>query len=223
MPNGKTAASPSKCSAPAEIVEQQPRALEPADARRPRQYRSRARIAVACRVPLQTDLGTRAARLSVRVSRYATQALLVANVDEARYQVLLADDGKALVKARYAVRNNHRGLLSVSLPSGATLWHASVARRPVRPGRSPEGALLVPSLKARGNDESSLFAVEIVVRRTDSTVDRSRNDRHSVAGAGYPHLSDGRGGALLAAVSCEALRRCLSGRGLHRTAVRSTA
>ena len=74
--------------------------------------------------------------LSVRISRYATQALLVANVDEARYQVLLADDGKALVKARYAVRNNHRGLLSVSLPVGAT-WHASVAHRPFRPGSLP--------------------------------------------------------------------------------------
>jgi hypothetical protein len=144
-----------------EIVEQQPQALEPADALdlgsvvRGRESPS----LVAFRFKPVAGRDPRA--LSVCVSRYATQALLVANVDEARYQVLLADDGKALIKARYAVRNNHRGLLSVALPNGATLWHASVARRPVRPGRSPSGALLVPLLKGRASDESSSFAVEI--------------------------------------------------------------
>jgi hypothetical protein len=52
-------------------------------------------------------------------------------------------------------------LLSVALPDKATLWHASVAHRPVRPGRSPSGALLVPLEKGRASDDSSLFAVEL--------------------------------------------------------------
>ena len=145
-----------------EIVERQPQALEPADALdlgsivRGRESPS----LVAFRFKPLTGHDARA--LSVRVSRYTTQALVVANVDEARYQVLLTDDGKALVKARYAVRNNHRGLLSVALPSGATLWHASVAHRPVRPGRSTTGALLVPLEKGRSRDDLPPFAVEIV-------------------------------------------------------------
>ncbi len=144
-----------------EIVEQRPQALEPADALdlgsvvRGRESPS----LVAFRFKPLAGRDPRA--LAVRISRYATQALLVANVDEARYQVLLTDDGKALVKARYAVRNNHRGLLSVALPNGATLWHASVARRPVRPGQSPSGALLVPLEKGRASDDSSLFALEL--------------------------------------------------------------
>src|SRR3546814_7788957 len=47
----------------------------------------------------------------------------------------------------------------------------------VRPGRSPEGALLVPLLKARGNDESSLFAVEIAyVAPTAPWTDRGTTD-----------------------------------------------
>lgn len=144
-----------------EIVEQRPQALEPADALdlgsliRGRESPSLAAFR------FKPIAGRDPRALAVRVSRYATQAMLVANVDEARYQVLLADDGKALVKARYAVRNNHRGLLSVTLPHGATLWHASVARRPVRPGGGPSGALLVPLLKGRASDDSSLFAVEI--------------------------------------------------------------
>jgi hypothetical protein len=90
------------------------------------------------------------------------QALQVANVDEARYQVLIAEDGKSLVKARYAVRNNHRGLLTVALPTDATLWLASVAGRPVRPGRSTAGALLVPLEKARAKEDLPPFVVEIV-------------------------------------------------------------
>jgi hypothetical protein len=49
----------------------------------------------------------------------------------------------------------------VSLPIGATLWHASVAHRPGRPGRSPSGALLVPLEKGRASDDSSLFAVDL--------------------------------------------------------------
>ena len=57
--------------------------------------------------------------LMLQVSRYQTQAALVANVEEARYQVLVAEDGKMLVRARYAVRNNRRSLLTVRLPSGA--------------------------------------------------------------------------------------------------------
>ena len=41
-------------------------------------------------------------------SRYTPEAILVANVDEAHYRALLSEDGKALVQARYAVRNNQR-------------------------------------------------------------------------------------------------------------------
>lgn len=144
-----------------EIVEQRPQALEPADALdlgsliRGRESPSLAAFR------FKPIAGRDPRALAVRVSRYATQAMVVANIDEARYQVLLADDGKALVKARYAVRNNHRGLLSVTLPPGATLWHASVAQRPVRPGGGRSGAMLVPLLKGRASDDSSLFAVEI--------------------------------------------------------------
>ena len=146
-----------------EIVERQPQALDPADATdlgsiiRGRESPS----LVAFRYKPLTGRDPRA--LAVKVSRYATQAMQVANVDEARYQVLIAEDGKSMVKARYAVRNNHRGLLTVALPANATLWQASVAGRPVRPGRSTTGALLVPLEKARTRDDDlPPFVVEIV-------------------------------------------------------------
>jgi hypothetical protein len=99
--------------------------------------------------------------LSVEVARYQSQAVMLANVDEARYQVLATEDGKSLVRARYAVRNNRRSLLSVVLPQGAVLWSASVSGRVIRPGLSPEGALLVPLERGQAREDLPPFVVEV--------------------------------------------------------------
>ena len=100
--------------------------------------------------------------LSVNVVRYDQQAVLMANIEEARYQVLMSADGKELVQARYAVRNNQRNFVKVTLPAGATVWSVSLAGRPVRPGQSPDGSLLLPLEKSRGGDDAPAFAVEIL-------------------------------------------------------------
>jgi len=100
--------------------------------------------------------------LRVDVARYTPQAVLMANVEEARYQVLVTGEGKILVQARYAIRNNQRNFLKVTLPAGATLWTASLAARAVRPGQSPDGSLLLPLDKARSGEEAPEFAVEVV-------------------------------------------------------------
>jgi hypothetical protein len=100
--------------------------------------------------------------LNLNIARYTPQAVLMANVSEARYQVLISNEGKTLVQARYAVRNNQRNFLKITLPTGSTLWSASLAGNPVRPGQSPDGGLLLPLDKARAGEESPEFAVEIV-------------------------------------------------------------
>jgi hypothetical protein len=100
--------------------------------------------------------------LSLNIARYTPQAVLMANVSEARYQVLITSEGKSLVQARYAVRNNQRNFLKITLPPGATLWSASLAGKAVRPGQSPDGSLLLPLDKARAGEEAPEFAVEVV-------------------------------------------------------------
>jgi hypothetical protein len=100
--------------------------------------------------------------LEVRVARYTQQAMLTAIVEEARYLTLMTVDGKILVQARYAVRNNQRNFVKVALPAGASVWSASVGGKPVRPGESPDGALLIPLDKSRAGEEAPLVAVEIV-------------------------------------------------------------
>ena len=100
--------------------------------------------------------------LTVEIARYDQQAVLMANVEEARYQVLMSTEGKTLVQARYAIRNNQRNFLKITLPPGATLWSAALAGKPVRPGQSPDGSVLLPLEKSRAGDEAPTFAVEVV-------------------------------------------------------------
>jgi len=99
--------------------------------------------------------------LMVDVARYAQQAVLMANIEEARYQVLMSNDGKTLVQARYAVRNNQRNFVKIMLPSGATLWSASLSGKPVRPGKASDGSLLLPLEKSRSG-KAPVFPVEIL-------------------------------------------------------------
>ena len=108
-------------------------------------------------------MGEKIARsLNVNIARYTPQAVLMANVEEARYQVLVSSEGKTFVQARYAVRNNQRNFLKITLPAGASLWSASLSGRAVRPGQAPDGSALLPLDKARAGEEAPPFAVEVV-------------------------------------------------------------
>jgi hypothetical protein len=145
-----------------EITDQQPRGLDPGDASElggPVAGRDSPSLAA---FRFRAGDGRTERSLAVRVARYTPEAVLIANVEEARYEVLAAEDGKVLVRARYAVRNNQRSFLALALPPQATLWSASVSGRATRPGRSAEGALLLPLEKARAGDDAPVFAMEVV-------------------------------------------------------------
>jgi hypothetical protein len=66
------------------------------------------------------------------------------------------------VESRYAVRNNQRNFVKVTLPAGATLWSAALSGRPVRPGSAPDGGLLLPLAKTRAGDDTPEFVLEFV-------------------------------------------------------------
>jgi hypothetical protein len=104
----------------------------------------------------------KARALSVNVARYTQQAVLMANVEEARYRVLVSNDGKVLVQARYAVRNNQRNFIKITLPAGAVVWSSALAGKPVKPGQASDGSLLLPLERVRGGEEAPEFAVEMV-------------------------------------------------------------
>jgi hypothetical protein len=111
----------------------------------------------------------------VDVERYTPQAVLTANIEEAEYNTLISADGKILVQSRFAVRNNQRNFLKLTLPSTAVLWSASVAGRPIRPGRDTDGSLLLPLEKTRSGEEAPAFVVEVsYLDRAASWTDKGR-------------------------------------------------
>ena len=111
------------------------------------------------------------------VVRYTPQAVLIANVEEARYRALASEDGRLLVEARYAVRNNQRSFLKVTLPAGSTVWSAKVGGRPIRPGVAERDAVLLPLEKGRAGEEAPTFVVELVYLQRDRQRGSTRGGR----------------------------------------------
>jgi hypothetical protein len=100
--------------------------------------------------------------LDLRVDRFTPHDVLLALVEEARYRVLLAEDGSTLVEASLAVRNNQRSFLGLTLPPGSTLWSATVDGRPVRAGRGAGDLLLLPLQKRGAGERAPDLAIRVL-------------------------------------------------------------
>ncbi|HVQ15137.1 MAG TPA: hypothetical protein VMS40_16155, partial [Vicinamibacterales bacterium] len=158
-----------------EISERAVRGLEPADPSELGEIVAGRESPSMIAFRLRPLAGSEARSLAVTVVRYTPQAVLIANVEEARYRTLASEDGGLLVEARYAVRNNQRSFLKVMLPTGATVWSATVGGRPIRPGTAERDAVLLPLEKGRAGEDAPTFVVEIVyLQRIDSWIDKGQ-------------------------------------------------
>ena len=144
-----------------EIKGRDPNGLEDAEASELGQLISSRQSPSLIAFRFQPGNGKATRTLSLDVARYTPQAVLTANIEEAEYNTLIAADGKVLVQSRFAVRNNQRNFLKLTLPANAVLWSASVAGRPIRPGRAPDGSFLLPLEKTRSGEEAPAFVVEV--------------------------------------------------------------
>jgi hypothetical protein len=144
-----------------EIKERHPSGMEDAEAGELGQLIANRQSPSLIAFRLEPGDGKSPRTLSVDVERYTPQAVLTANIEEAEYNTLISADGKILVQSRFAVRNNQRNFLKLTLPSTAVLWSASVAGRPIRPGRDTDGSLLLPLEKTRSGEEAPAFVVEV--------------------------------------------------------------
>jgi len=145
-----------------EIAERQTRGLDPADPGDLGEIVAGRESPSMVAYRLRPLPGNEVRSLTVTVVRYTPQAVLIANVEEARYRALASEDGSLLVEARYAVRNNQRSFLKVTMPSGSTLWSAKVSDRPIRPGVAERDAVLLPLEKGRPGEEAPTFVVDLV-------------------------------------------------------------
>ena len=124
--------------------------------------------------------------LSLNVARYDQQAVLMANIEEARYDILMSADGKELVQARYAIRNNQRNFVKVTLPAGASVWSTTLGGRPARPGQSPDGSLLLPLEKSRGGEDAPAFVVELMYVMKASRWDEKGTEKVTLPAVDLP-------------------------------------
>ena len=158
-----------------EIKQREPNGLQDAEASELDQLVSSRQSPSLIAFRFQPGNGKSTRTLSLDVARYTPQAVLTANIEEAEYNTLISADGKILVQSRFAVRNNQRNFLKLTLPATAVLWSASVAGRPVRPGRAPDGSYLLPLEKTRSGEESPAFVVEVsYIDRAASWTDKGR-------------------------------------------------
>jgi hypothetical protein len=156
-----------------EIKERRQSGLEEAEAGELGQFIASRQSPSLIAFRLQPADGKSPRTLSLNVARYTPQAVLTANIEEAEYNTLITSDGKMLVQSRFAVRNNQRNFLKLTLPPAAVLWSASVGGRPLRPGRAPDGSFLLPLEKTRTGEEAPAFVVEVTyLDRTTSWTDR---------------------------------------------------
>ena len=156
-----------------EIKQREPNGLEDAEASELGQLISNRQSPSLIAFRFQPGNGKSTRTLALDVARYTPQAVLTANIEEAEYNTLIAADGKILVQSRFAVRNNQRNFLKLTLPATAVLWSASVAGRPIRPGRAPDGSYLLPLEKTRSGEEAPAFVVEVAyIDRAASWTDK---------------------------------------------------
>jgi hypothetical protein len=160
---------------PGEIAGRQTRGLEPADTSELGDEVAGRESPSMLAFRLKPLAGTEARSLAVTVVRYTPQAVLIANIEEARYRALASEDGRLLVHVRYAVRNNQRSFLKMTMPAGATVWSAEVAGRPIRPGAAESDAVLLPLEKGRAGVEAPTFAVDLMyLQRIEAWADKGR-------------------------------------------------
>ena len=183
-PSAKPAASPSMSSAPAKSPSAQARGLEPADPSELGDIVAGRESPSMIAFRLRPLAGSDAAIARVNVVRYTPQAVLIANVEEARYRALASEDGRLLVEARYAVRNNQRSFLKVDAAGRRRRCGArrSAGGRFV-PASPKRDAVLLPLEKGRAGEEAPTFVVEIVVSAADRQRGSTRARRARAAGA----------------------------------------
>ncbi len=158
-----------------EIAGRQARGLEPTDPTELAELTANRESPSVIAFRLRPLTGGDPRSLNVTVVRYTPQPVLIANVEEARYRVIASEDGRLLVEGLYAIRNNQRSFLKVTLPPDSTLWSAELAGRPIRPGVAASDDVLVPLEKGRAGEAAPTFVVRLVyLQRVDAWADKGR-------------------------------------------------
>jgi len=93
-------------------------------------------------------LGGQAPTLGARLVRWDPIEGPPTVIDEARYEVATADQGRMILRVRYQVRNDRRQFLRLRVPDQLDLISVTVAGRAAQATRDDQGYLLIPLEKS---------------------------------------------------------------------------
>lgn len=100
--------------------------------------------------------------IPLEVKSHPNVDMLVTLADLASAQTLVTEDGRRMTRVTWAVRNNRKQFLRVTLPEGAEVWSASVAGRGVKIARDDKG-VLIPLVRSDASGGALAgFGVELV-------------------------------------------------------------
>ncbi|HOX06457.1 MAG TPA: hypothetical protein PK280_08660 [Planctomycetota bacterium] len=102
-----------------------------------------------------------AAGVRIKAVRHAGLTALAATCDSVNAISFWTEEGAAMTRAIYEIRNVSQQHLELALPAGAKLWGAFVADRAVQPLAGEEGKVLVP-LDVSADGQVRSFPVEVV-------------------------------------------------------------
>lgn len=104
--------------------------------------------------------------LALDVRKLEDVAVRVASIDRATLTTVITEDGMAITRARYEVRNNEKQFLRIEVGEGTEIWGAQVGGRPVKPARDEDAAsILIPLFKSTlSHNRLGAFPVELVYK-----------------------------------------------------------
>jgi hypothetical protein len=104
--------------------------------------------------------------LALDVQRLEDIAVRVVSIDDAELTTVITEEGLAITRARYYVRNHVSQFLRVKIAPTAEVWGAQVNGAPVTPARDvDESTVLLPLMKSvQRTGDSAPFLVELVYK-----------------------------------------------------------
>ncbi len=112
--------------------------------------------------------------------------MLTANIEEAEYNALLAPDGKMLVQSRFAVRNNQRNFLKLTLPANCCALERIGRRSSHQTGTRAGWFALTPTRKNALGRRGAGFHSRSLLSRSRFIVDRKGRTRVSLVTVDLP-------------------------------------
>lgn len=100
--------------------------------------------------------------LTLGIKSYQEIQTIVANVDMMDGVTHRTLEGKSMTRVLYAIRNNDRQFLTLTLPDRSHLWQAFLDGTPVKPAQKDTKEILIPMKKSFSEgEELQSFSIEI--------------------------------------------------------------